>query len=91
MKPSFQTLFISFLSILVVLNIWVFYQGIGLNDKISTYESALEKMEKSNIELEAKLQGIEGIDKTASAAARLGFGTYGAPLHIENPQYAYQP
>jgi hypothetical protein len=91
MKSSTQTVIISFLALLIIANMWVFYQGIGLNDKISKYEAALEKMEKANVELEARLQGVEGIDKTASDAARLGFGTFGLPLHIDNPRYAYQP
>ncbi len=88
MKLLSKSIIWGIFAVLVVVNIFIFVNSIGLSDNINKFESDTKTLHQENLNLENEVYQIDSLQYAASVAASLNFSQKAQPIFLENLKYA---
>lgn len=84
MKSIYKLIFSGIFITLILLNVWVFTQGMRLSADINNFESKTKELKKENMDLEADLYRINSLNNTSKIAEKLAFTQKATPYFLDN-------
>jgi len=85
-----KKIFLLFLIIIFLANIFIFVVNINLSQEIEVYDKKISLLRQENLDLEIKIYQITSYERISSLAAQLNFIKNESPIYLDEIKYAYK-